>query len=66
MDLVCISDNSKYFLFCDNLLQTFSVWYHSDKSYEKVRDYLISASKHIKSNNESQEKKFGSFDLGKS
>jgi hypothetical protein len=33
MELVCISDNSKYFLFCDNFLQTFSVWKHTDMSH---------------------------------
>lgn len=44
MELVCISDNSKYFLFCDNFLQTFSVWKHTDMSHEMVKRYLENAS----------------------
>lgn len=43
MELVSISDNSKYFLFCDTFLQTFSVWKHTDKSYEMVRNYLFTS-----------------------
>ena len=40
MELVSISDSSKYFLFCDNFLQTFSVWRHSDMSHQIVEKYL--------------------------